>query len=150
MQSEHRYAKKSLVFFVVAATNLASIGCGIRTHNPEPRAAQSLACNQGSITSEEVAYWTWVVTGCGKKDVLSLDGAGKYWTSLRDRAAFEMSCGVAELEITVIGGDSFGVVGCGKKAVYLYAQGKFILQSESKTTGAETAAASSEPTAPAK
>ena len=117
--------------------------------NPDVKAAQTLACNQKSVTHEQVAGATWVVTGCGKTDVVNTDG--NKWSSLREQAAFQLSCGAGEFVITTIGNDSFGVIGCGKKALYLLVLGSFVLQSATEEGGtpAPAAPAASTPVAPA-
>ena len=44
------------------------------------------------------------------------------WTSLRTRAAFDLSCAVRDLEVVVIDQRTFGVTGCGQKATYKYVE----------------------------
>lgn len=80
----------------------------------KPKAASSLACAEDQITTEGAGLQ--IASGCGKKDVLRFDGSK--WSSLRERAAFEMSCSAGELEVTVLADDVFGVTGCNKKVVY--------------------------------
>jgi hypothetical protein len=50
----------------------------------------------------------WVV-GCASTDV------GK----LRARAAFEMDCSKNKLTVTSLGGNAYGVSGCGQRATYI-------------------------------
>ena len=90
-------------------------GCG---PSPKPKAAQALACSKDQITYEDAdrSGAAVIITGCGKKDILTLDN-GK-WGSLRERAAFEMTCGAGELEVTAIESTVFGVTGCNRKIVY--------------------------------
>lgn len=83
----------------------------------EPRAAESLACGEAEISREEYGM-TQVVNGCGKKDVLIFDGAQGQWVSLRERAAFELSCAREKLVVTMLDSTTFGVTGCDGKAVY--------------------------------
>ena len=117
--------------------------------SPNVRAAQTLACNKAQIESEAVGHGAWVATGCGKTDVLSTNDGSK-WTSLREQAAFQLSCGAGELVITQIGNDTFGVVGCGKKASYLAVLGSLVLQSATEEGAPQApAAAASTPVAPA-
>jgi len=37
-----------------------------------------------------------------------------------ERAAFELECPKDQLAVTELSGNTFGVTGCGKKAVYMY------------------------------
>jgi hypothetical protein len=78
------------------------------------KAAQSLSCPESSLVKSGAQ-----VRGCGRSDVLIQsfnDPTG--FSSLREKAAFDMSCDIGELHVQVIG-DSYGVSGCDKKATYV-------------------------------
>jgi len=106
-----RLLRRSLLTAVV----IVVAGCGV---SPKPKAAQALACSKDKITYENADQYgnTIIITGCGKKDILYPDQ--NKWASLRERAAFEMSCGAGELELSVIESSVFGVTGCGHRIVY--------------------------------
>jgi len=117
---------------ILAAT---SAGCGIPS--PGPKAASALGCSKEQVAVEDVNGYVKIASGCGKKDVLSYDG--DKWGSLRERAAFELTCGQPELEITVLSNDTFGVTGCDRKAVYKYAPYVgVVLESTSQGNGPPT------------
>ena len=61
-------------------------------------------------------YLVEVVTGCGETDVLSYDNGT--WSSLRERAKFEMSCASGPIDITVLSKSLYGATGCDHKIVY--------------------------------
>jgi hypothetical protein len=84
----------------------------------KPKAAASLACGEDQVTMEDGYGMSQIASGCGKKDVVSYDGGKGGWSSLRERAAFEMSCGAGQLEVTILAQDVYGVTGCNKKVVY--------------------------------
>ena len=81
----------------------------------KPKAASSLACSEGQVTVESTSLVD-IARGCGRTDIMTLED-GK-WASLRERAAFEMSCDASQLDVTVLSGTQFGVSGCGRKLVY--------------------------------
>ena len=58
-----------------------------------------------------------IAFGCGRTDVLSAEPEDR-WSSLRARAAFEMSCDTSAVEITLISDSVYGATGCDKKIVY--------------------------------
>jgi hypothetical protein len=93
---------------------LVALGVAACVPSAKPKAASSLACSEDQITLDGAG--TTVASGCGKKDVLRFDGSN--WSSLRERAAFEMSCSAGQLEVTILADDVYGVTGCNKKVVY--------------------------------
>jgi hypothetical protein len=76
-----------------------------------PRAALSLACPESQIVVDG-----WTASGCGKTDAFHYDDGE--WVSLRDRAAFDLECDRASLEVVRLSSDTFGVTGCGERAAY--------------------------------
>jgi len=63
-----------------------------------------------------------VVTGCGKSDVIVMEGGGKM-SSLRERVIFELSCPDEQIDIRILSPSLYGVTGCGKKIIYKYVPG---------------------------
>jgi hypothetical protein len=82
------------------------------------QAASALGCTAEQVTLEEVVdgYLINIVRGCGKTDVFSHDNGS--WSSLRERARFEMSCTPDKIDITILSRSVYGVTGCGQKIVY--------------------------------
>jgi hypothetical protein len=101
------------VFASVLALSVASC-----IPSAKPKAAASLACGEDQITVDDAGGMSDIVAGCGKKDVLTYDGSKGGWSSLRERAAFEMSCSAGQLEVTILAQDTYGLTGCNKKMVY--------------------------------
>jgi len=60
-----------------------------------------------------------VVTGCGKSDVIVMEGGGKM-SSLRERVVFELSCPDEQIDIKILSTSLYGVTGCGHKVMYKY------------------------------
>jgi hypothetical protein len=48
-----------------------------------------------------------------------LAGCVDWRASLRTRAAFDLNCGADSLDVSEIGANQFGVVGCGCRATYV-------------------------------
>jgi hypothetical protein len=90
-----------------AVALVALVGCSTRG----PRAALSLSCPESQVVLDG-----WTATGCGKTDAFHYDGGE--WVSLRDRAAFDLECDRASLEVVRLSADTFGVTGCGERAAY--------------------------------
>ena len=99
-----------------------------------PKAAQSLHCPEGQVQVEDKTAYSSLVTGCGKSDVIVLDGSGNY-VSVRERAAFELSCEDKGIEVTVVDPNLYGASGCGKKMTYKHFPGHGII---SDTTQAQS------------
>jgi len=91
-----------------------------------PKAAESLRCPEGQLQVEEKTAYSSLVTGCGKSDVIVLDGTGAL-ISVRERAAFELSCAADSIEVTVIDPNLYGATGCGKKISYRHFSGHGIV-----------------------
>jgi hypothetical protein len=87
-----------------------------------PKAAESLHCPEDQLQVEEKTAYSSKVTGCGKSDVIVLDGAGAL-ISVRERAAFELSCASDSIEVIVIDPNLYGAAGCGKKITYRHFSG---------------------------
>ena len=107
------------------AAALVFAGCG---PNVRPRAAGTLACKEDEIRFDSNVG---VATGCGRTDALHYDFPTASWSSLRERAAFDMTCDRNALVVTVIDQDTFGVVGCGHKATYKHNRNGFVMDSSS-------------------
>jgi hypothetical protein len=91
-----------------------------------PKAAESLRCPEGQLQVEAKTAYSSLVTGCGKSDVIVLDGTGAF-ISVRERAAFELSCAADSIEVTVIDPNLYGASGCDKKITYKHFSGHGIV-----------------------
>jgi len=100
----------------LAAIVLVLEGC---FPSPKPKAASTLKCPEAQLAVEDNSTGAQVVTGCGKSDVIVMEGAGKM-TSLRERATFELSCPDEQIDLKVLSPSLFGVTGCGHKVMYKY------------------------------
>jgi len=116
----------------------------------QPRAAQTLGCSADQIQSEQPFSendYVKIVSGCGKKDVL--DYSDRKWNSLRDRAAYELSCDAGALEVTILSPDTYGVAGCDHKAVYKWMMIVGMVM-ESRSAKGQDPTPARKPAAPAK
>ncbi|MFO0616340.1 MAG: hypothetical protein U0414_27355 [Polyangiaceae bacterium] len=84
-----------------------------------PKARHTLECEEDDIETNHAGPIR-IVTGCGKKDVIIHDPVKDDWVSLRERAAFDLTCGNTALDVTELDATTFGVSGCGQKATYKY------------------------------
>jgi hypothetical protein len=100
----------------LAAIILALEGC---FPSPKPKAASTLKCPEAQLALEDNSTGAQVVTGCGKSDVIVMEGAGKM-TSLRERVTFELSCPDEQIDLKILSPSLFGVTGCGHKVMYKY------------------------------
>jgi len=132
--------KRPLPHLVIAMTLGAALTTACAGPQPKPKAAQSLGCSQNQINAEDLGSATYLVTGCGKKDVLYTDGPT--WTSLREVAAFQLECDAGTLDVMPFGSDTYAITGCNKKATYLVVRGKFVIQT---VADGNTAPSSAEP-----
>jgi len=98
---------------------LLFVGCSV---SPKPKAAQSLRCPEAQLQVEGKTAYSDLVTGCGKSDVIVLDKGGNY-TSVRERAAFELSCADSEINVVALEPSLYGATGCGKKITYKFIYG---------------------------
>ena len=73
------------------------------------------------------ASWIWFSPEWFNEDRLGKE-------ALANRASFELSCPAADLQFVGVGNDSnyrsVGVSGCGKKAVYVYTNSVWVLNSD--------------------
>jgi hypothetical protein len=91
-----------------------------------PKAAETLHCPEDQLQVEAKTAYSSLATGCGKNDVIVMDGSGAL-TSVRERAAFELSCPGDSIEVTVIDPNLYGASGCGKKVTYKHFAGHGIV-----------------------
>jgi len=101
----------------IAVGALALTACMKPTSTP--KAAQTLSCDEDDIQTSAVGPIR-ITSGCGKKDVIVHDPTKDDWVSLRERAAFDLTCDMATLEIAEVGDTKFGVSGCGQTALYKF------------------------------
>jgi hypothetical protein len=110
--------RRTLSLTVAIGATATLFGC-IAMMSPKPKAAQTLKCPEAQLQVEPNSTYSDVVRGCGKADVIVMEGGGKF-SSLRERAAFELSCADEGLEVTILSSSLYGVTGCGKKLMYKY------------------------------
>jgi hypothetical protein len=106
---------RSAALLVIA---VAAPGC-FASMSPKPKAAQTLKCPENQLVVQGNTTYSDVVTGCGKSDVIVVEGGGKF-SSLRERVAFELSCPDEQIDVKILSTSLYGVTGCGKKVVYKY------------------------------
>jgi hypothetical protein len=119
---------------VVAGGAAAAVfGC-IAMMSPKPKAAQTLHCPEAQLTVEPNSTYSDVVHGCGKSDVIVMEGGGKF-SSLRERATFELSCPDEQLDVKILSPSLYGVTGCGKKVMYKYVTSVGIVADTAQESG---------------
>jgi hypothetical protein len=106
------------VWALVLALPTAFFACATFP-SPKPKAMSTLHCPEDQIKVESNTTYSDVVTGCGKSDVIVMEGGNKF-SSLRERVVFELSCPDAEIDVKIISSSLYGVTGCGKKVMYKY------------------------------
>jgi len=98
-----------------------------------PKAAQSLHCTESQLQEESKSAYSSLVTGCGKSDVIVLDGSG-HFISIRERAVFDLSCAEDAIEVTVIDPNLYGASGCNKKIAYKHFPGHGVIADTAQST----------------
>jgi len=107
------------VIGVTALLAFGAVGC---FPSPKPKAASTLKCPEAQLTVQPNSTYSDVVTGCGKSDVIVMEGGGKM-SSLRERVVFELSCPDEQIDIKILSTSLYGVTGCGHKIMYKYVTG---------------------------
>lgn len=102
--------------------------------SPKPKAASTLKCPESQLVVEPNTTYSDVVTGCGKSDVIVMEGGGKF-SSLRERAIFELSCSDEQIKVAILSSSLYGVTGCGKKVMYKYVPEVGIVADTAQKTG---------------
>ena len=98
----------------VSALALAAAGC---ISSVSPTAAASLSCSEDQLEESGMGMGVHA-KGCGNEDFFLYDYSRDAWVSLKERAAFELSCERQSVKMTVLDSMTFGVEGCGNKVVY--------------------------------
>ena len=98
MIGEHSRASACLVGALLAAIVFALAG---GFPSPKPKPASTLKCPEAQLAVEDNSTGAQVVTGCGKSDVIVMEGKGKM-TSLRERSSFELSCPDEQIDLKVL------------------------------------------------
>ena len=124
-----------------------TLACGLLLlagcSNLGARASLSLACPESEILIDG-----WTASGCGRTDAFYSDDGE--WVSLRDRAAFDLDCNRAELDVARLSAQTFGVTGCGKRAAYRTSDVVgFALDFNSKTESTRASGSASSSAGPA-
>ena len=84
-------------------------------------AAERLQCPEKDVrTSPFGDGGTQVATGCGQERKYTWLNGWVEMQDLRKRAAFDLSCNPAQIQILPLSSSSAGVSGCGKQATYVY------------------------------
>jgi hypothetical protein len=73
----------------------------------------------GPLVEESIANETRKVSGCGVENAYGYDSGSGKWISVKQRATFDMSCPPEQLTVRHLGGNTVGLEGCDKKAVYV-------------------------------
>lgn len=128
-----RHLLRVLGLTVAGGASVAVFGC-IAMMSPKPKAAQTLHCPEAQLTVEANSTYSDVVHGCGKSDVIVMEGGGKF-SSLRERATFELSCPDEQLDVKILSTSLYGVTGCGKKVMYKYVTGVGIVADTAQESG---------------
>jgi hypothetical protein len=115
---------------------LAAVGC---FPSPKPKAASTLKCPEAQLTIQPNSTYSDVVTGCGKSDVIVMEGGGM--SSLRERVVFELSCPDEQIDVKILSSSLYGVTGCGHKIMYKYVTGVGIMADTSQPDPAAAPAA---------
>ncbi len=81
--------------------------------------AADLRCNQEELVQQEMRMYVEKLSGCGQENIYFYSMQEDRWISPLDRATFDLSCPKSQLQAHHLGGLQVGVLGCGKKAVYV-------------------------------
>jgi hypothetical protein len=117
----------------VVAVAVGLAGC-FQFPSPKPKAASTLKCPETQLVVQPNTTYSDVVTGCGKSDVIVMEGGGRM-SSLRERVVFELSCPDEQIDIKILSTSLYGVTGCGKKLLYKYVPGVGIIADTSQNVG---------------
>jgi hypothetical protein len=83
------------------------------------KAASDFACPDAQLANKGIDRYLDRVDGCNKENMYAYDHSAEQWVSPLDRAPFELSCDRASLSTKVLGTNTVGIEGCGKKATYV-------------------------------
>jgi len=101
------------------------------------QASKDFSCPEAQLQDQRVfrgaGQGVDTVTGCGRGNTYFYD-EGKGWKSALDRAEFDLSCSRSDLVTQSLGEVTVGVSGCGKKVVYIFRSGNFIMNSTSDSS----------------
>jgi hypothetical protein len=74
---------------------------------------------EGALAEATLASGVQKVSGCGIENVYGYDSALDQWTSVTERAMFDLNCPSRALTVHHLGGTAVSVVGCGMRADYV-------------------------------
>jgi hypothetical protein len=141
MRESSRSWVKVVSTWSVLVPLIAIVGC---FPSPKPKAAATLKCPEDQLVVQANTTYSDVVTGCGKSDVIVMEGGGKM-SSLRERVIFELSCADDQINIQILSSSLYGVTGCGKKVIYKYVPSVGIVaDTAQETSSGATPAASTQ------
>lgn len=91
-----------------------------------------LRCDASKIEYRSVGNYVEKVTGCGQDNIYYYAHREKKWISPLDRAAFDFSCPKEQLRPRHLSGVNIGIEGCGKRAVYVLANGSWVMNTSTE------------------
>ena len=103
---------------VSAGIVLAFASCTMFNKQAVDQVRSDFPC-PGPLVEESIANETRKVSGCGMENAYGYDSGSGKWISVKQRATFDMSCPPEKLTVHHLGGNTVGIEGCEKKAVYL-------------------------------
>ena len=73
----------------------------------------------GALAEETLVSGVQKVSGCGIENVYGYDPARDEWSSVTERAMFDLNCPGQALAVHHLGGTAVSVTGCGRRADYV-------------------------------
>lgn len=136
MLDPNRLGMQSFALLVL----IAGAGCLMGWPSPKPKAASTLKCPESQLVVTPNTTYSDVVTGCGKSDVIAMEGDGKM-SSLRERVIFELSCPDEQIDVRILSPSLYGVTGCGRKVMYKYVPGVGVVANTAQEASPDAPAA---------
>lgn len=96
------------------------------------KAASDFGCPAAQLANKGIDRYLDRVDGCGKENMYAYDHSAEQWVSPIDRAPFELSCDRSSLSTKVLGTNTVGVEGCGKKATYVLTMKGWVMNTASQ------------------
>ena len=79
-----------------------------------------------------------LLVGCGGGGILVRGTLNHFQVTGADRAAFDLGCPKTQLQAVALAAGQVGITGCGKKAVYVWAEGPDVWVNNTSATAAPT------------
>ncbi len=123
--------KRAIRIFV--GSGLVLVGCGPDlVPQLKAKAASDFGCPETQVKNEGLNAYMDKVEGCQRENMYAYDHGAKKWVSPLDRAPFDLSCDTKQLSTKVLGTNTVGVEGCGKKATYILTMRGWVLNTETQ------------------